>query len=264
MFANLKIGIRDLVLGALRWPLFTSLAWRDIRRRYKGTVIGPFWLSLSTGIFILAFALIYGNLFGQDMSTYLPFLAAGFLPWMLFSTIVGESCTAFIDGKNAITNWQFPYSILVYQLVCKNLIVFFHNLVILLIVNLIYVPSPSWNMLWAPVGLVLLSLNGLWIGLLCATICSRFRDFHPIVTSFLQITMFVTPILWVPNTLGKHRGVFVDANFIYHLISNVRDPFLGKAPSALSLVVSSAGAILGMTVALVLFGRYRRRLPFWI
>jgi len=264
MLANLKIGLRDLVLGSLRWPLWTSLAWRDIRRRYKGTVIGPFWLSLSTGVFLLAFALVYGNLFKQDMRTYLPFLAAGFLPWTMFSAIAGEGCTAFVEQRNAITNWQFPYSIFVYQVVCRNLIVFFHNLLILLIVNLIYVPSPSWNMLWAPVGLVLLSLNGLWICLLCATVCARFRDVQPMIMSFLQIIMFVTPIFWVPDMLGKHRGVFVDANVIYHLISIVRDPLLGQAPSALSLAVSSAGAILGMTVALIFFGRYRRRMPFWM
>ena len=166
--------------------------------------------------------------------------------------------------KQAISNWQFPYSIFIYQLVCRNVIVFFHNLVILLIINLIYVPAPSWNMLWAPVGLVLLGLNGLWICLLTATLCARFRDVQPLIMSFLQIIMFVTPIFWKPEMLGKSRAVFVDANIVYHMIAIIRDPFLGQRPAALSLAVSSACAILGMTMALIFYGRFRRRMPFWL
>ena len=264
MKAHFKVGLRDLIQGALRWPLWTSLAYRDIRKRYARTVFGPFWLTLSTGIFILAFALIYSNLFGQDMRSYLPFLAAGFLPWTLFSTVVTEGCTTFLAEKPAITNWQFPYTIFVYQLVCRNVIVFSHNLVILILINLIYVPTFSWYMLWVPVGLLLLGLNGLWIALFLATLCSRFRDVQPLVMSFLQIAMFVTPILWKPEQLGRHRTVFVDLNVIYHMVVIIRDPFLGQPPPALSLAVSAVCAIVGLAVALTFFGRFRRRMPFWL
>ena len=110
----------------------------------------------------------------------------------------------------------------------------FHNLLILLVVYLIYGPAPSWNMLWIPVGLVLLGLNGLWICLLFGTLCARFRDVQPLVTSVLQITMFVTPIFWRPEMLGKNRAVFVDGNIVYHMIAIIRDPLLGKSPSTVS------------------------------
>lgn len=264
MTANLKVGLRDLLAGALRWPLWTSLAWRDIRRRYARTVFGPFWLTLSSGIFILAFGLIYSNLFGQDMHSYLPYLTAGFLPWTMFSVIVTEGCIAFTAEKQAISNWQFPYSIFIYQLVCRNIIVFFHNLVILLIVYLIYGPAPSWNMLWVPVGLILLGLNGLWICLLFATLCARFRDVQPLVVSLLQIAMFVTPIFWKPEMLGKDKAAVVDANIVYHMIVIIRDPLLGERPSTFSLAVSVACAILGMAITLIFYGRFRRRIPFWV
>lgn len=264
MTATLKVALRDVIDGALRWPLWTSLAWRDIRQRYVRTVFGPFWLTLSSGIFILAFGVIYANLFNQDMHSYLPYLTAGFVPWILFSAVVTESCTAFTAEKQAIANWQFPYSIFIYRLVWRNTIVFFHNLLILLVVYLIYGPAPSWNMLWIPVGLVLLALNGLWICLLFGTLCTRFRDVQPLVTSVLQITMFVTPIFWRPEMLGKNRAVFVDGNIVYHMIAIIRDPLLGKSPSMVSLAVSTACAILGITTALILYGRFRRRIPFWV
>ncbi len=264
MTTTLKVALRDVFDGALQWPLWASLAWRDIRQRYARTIFGPFWLTLSSGIFILAFGVIYSYLLNQDMHDYLPYITAGFLPWILFSIIVTESCTAYTAEKQAIANWQFPYSIFIYRLVCRNTIVFFHNFLILLVVYLIYGPAPSWNMLWMPVGLVLLCLNGLWICLLLGTLCARFRDVQPLVTSILQITMFVTPIFWRPEMLGKDRAVFVDANIIYHMVTIIRDPLLGKSPSTFSLAVSIGCLILGMAVTLVLYGRFRRRIPFWV
>lgn len=255
---------RDVIAGALRWPLWTYLAWRDIRMRYVRTVFGPFWLTLSTGIFILAFGTIYSTLFGQDMATYLPFLTGGFLPWILFSTIVTESCTAFTLEKTVILSWQFPYSILIYRVVCRNLIVFAHNFAILMVVYAIYGLPLSLNMLWMPVGLVLLAVNGLWIGLLFGTLCSRFRDIQPLIASILQITMFVTPIFWSPEMLSGRRAVIVDINIVYHMIAIIREPILGRMPPMASLAVVSAFAVVGLVTTALFYGRFRRRIPFWL
>ncbi len=264
MTVVLKVALRDVLQGALRWNLWMSLAWSGIRQRYARTIFGPFWMTLSSGIFILAFGLIYSYLLNQDIHSYLPYITAGFLPWILFSTLVTESCTVFTAEKQAIANWQFPYSIFVYRLLCRNLIIFFHNLLIFLIVYMIYGAAPSWSMLWVPVGLVLFGLNGLWIALLLGTLCARFRDIQPLVLSVLQITMFVTPIFWRPEMLGKNRVVFVDGNFIYHMITVIRDPLLGTPPSTLSLTVCITCAAVGIALALVLYGRCRRRIPFWV
>ena len=263
MTASLKIALRDIIDGALQWPLWGSLAWRDIRQRYTRTILGPFWLTLSTAIFLTFFSLVYSKLFNLDLHNYLPYLTAGFLPWILFSAVVSESCTVFTAEKQTIANWQFPYSVFVYKVVYRNTIVFLHNFLILLVVYLIYGPVPSWNMLWLPVSLALFCLNAFWICILLGTLCARFRDVQPLVASILQITMFMTPIFWRPEMLAK-RTAFIDANIVYHAIVIVRDPLLGKAPSMVSLAVSTACAILGITTALILYGRFRRRIPFWV
>lgn len=264
MIAILTEFFRDVVAGALKWPLWTYLAWRDIRMRYVRTVFGPFWLTFSTGIFILAFGVIYSSLFRQDMATYLPFLTGGFLPWALLSTIITESCTAFTLEKSVILSWQFPYSILVYRLVCRNLIVFAHNFAILLVVYAIYGLPLSLNMLWMFLGLMLLAANGLWMGLLFGTLCSRFRDIQPLVASVLQITMFVTPIFWSPEMLSGRRAVIIDFNIVYHMISIIREPILGRAPPLASLGIVCAFTVIGLMAAALFYGRFRRRIPFWL
>lgn len=264
MTATFKVALRDIIDGARRWPLWASLAWRDIRQRYMRTVLGPFWLTLSSAIFLVAFSLIYSRLFNLDIRSYLPYLTAGFLPWILFSAVVTESCTAFTAEKSTISNWQFPYSVLVYKLVCRNIIVFLHNFLILLIMYLVFDLTLSWNMLWLLVGLVLFGLNALWICLLLGTLCARFRDVQPLVASVLQITMFVTPIFWRPEMLGKDRMVFVDGNIVYHAIVIIREPLLGRPSPPVSLAVCLVFAVIGITVTLALYGRFRRRIPFWV
>ena len=120
----LKVALRDVLEGALRWKLWTSLAWSNIRQRYVRTILGPFWLTISSGLFILAFGLIYSYLLKQDMHNYLPYITSGYLPWMLFSAFVTESCTVFTAEQQAIVNWQFSYSIFVYRMLWRNLINF--------------------------------------------------------------------------------------------------------------------------------------------
>ncbi|HLD13963.1 MAG TPA: ABC transporter permease, partial [Burkholderiales bacterium] len=76
MTASLKIALRDVIDGVLQWPLWGSLAWRDIRQRYTRTILGPFWLTLSTAIFLTFFSLVYSKLFNLDLHSYLPYLTA--------------------------------------------------------------------------------------------------------------------------------------------------------------------------------------------
>ena len=79
----------------MRFELWGILGWQDIRQRYRRSVIGPFWLTISTGVMIAAMGFLYARIFGQDVSTYLPYLAVGLVVWGTISTIVTESCTAF-------------------------------------------------------------------------------------------------------------------------------------------------------------------------
>ncbi len=264
MTTHFQTAVRDLSNGALQHSLWLTLAWRDIRSRYVRTTLGPFWLTASTAIFTFAFAGIYATLFKQDIVSYLPFVTSGFLAWVLFSTIINESCTAFTLEKTWICNQQFPYSIIIYRIVCRNIIVFFHNAVILIPVYMFSGNFPGWNILWAPLGLLLIGLNGLWIGLLLGALCARFRDIQQLVTSFLQIILFITPIFWRPEMLSGERMIFVNANIIYHVVSVLREPLLGEAPPWRSVAITLAFAAVGLAVTCSFYGRFRRRIPFWV
>jgi ABC-type polysaccharide/polyol phosphate export permease len=256
---------QDLVRGFLRWDLWTRLGWLEIKRRYHRTVIGPFWSALSLGIFVAVFSAVGSALWGQKLGDYIPFLATGMVVWIMISNVVGEAGTLFVAGAGIFRQTRFDYSILVYALVWRNFIVFLHNLLVYVFAILIFAPhliSPV--LVLAFVGLPLLLVNLAWIGLLLASFCLRFRDMQQLISSLIQICMFVTPIFWPPDSLqGYHRLLFVELNPLYHMIDIVRSPLIGKVPEIRSYEVAVLVAILGWIVTYLAFSRFRRRLPYW-
>ena len=113
-------------------------------------------------------------------------------------------------------------------------------------------------------GLALLALNGVWITLLLGMACLRFRDIQQVVTSALQIGLFVTPILWPAEQLaGSGRLAFVHLNPLYHCIELVRAPCPRAAPAAASYLVVVGLAVVGWLATYVVFGRFRARIPYW-
>jgi homopolymeric O-antigen transport system permease protein len=256
---------QDLLGGFIKSDLWGRLGWLEVKRRYRRTVLGPFWTSISLAIWVVGFGLVGSGLFHQQMNEYLPFLVSGMIAWLLASTMIGESCTLFVSGHALLRNVRFEYSILAYALVWRNLIVFVHNLVVYaLIVGPLRPELIGFTTLLALPGLILILANGLWISLLCGMFCLRYRDVTQVVTSILQISMLITPIFWPPETLsGAHRIAFVELNPLYHLIDMVRAPLLAKVPSptsyAVVLLITAAGWILTYRM----FSNFRRRIVYW-
>ncbi|TGT79095.1 ABC transporter permease, partial [bacterium M00.F.Ca.ET.157.01.1.1] len=117
---------------------------------------------------------------------------------------------------------------------------------------------PTWQVFLAVPGFLVLSLNLLWIMLILAVLCARYRDMTQVMQNLLQVMMYLTPIMWMPRTLPEGISQrLLDLNPFYHLISVVRDPLLGELPFATSWIACIVFAVAGWTVALLLFGRYR-------
>lgn len=256
---------QDLVRGLWRWDLWSRLGWLEIKRRYHRTVIGPFWSAVSLGIFVAVFSAVGSALWGQKLGDYVPFLATGMVVWIMISNLVSEAGTLFVAGAGIFRQTRFDYSILVYALVWRNFIVFLHNLLVYVFAVLIFAPhliSPV--IVLAFVGLALLLANLAWLGLLLASFCLRFRDMQQLITSLIQIAMFVTPVFWPPDSLhGMHRLFFVELNPLYHMIDIVRAPLIGQVPEIQSYEVAVLVAVVGWFITYLAFSRFRRRLPYW-
>jgi len=254
----------DLLEGGRRWRLWSKLGWHDIRKRYRRSVLGPFWLTLSMAVMVASLGLIYGTLFRLDLENYLPFLAIGLATWTFVASFLNEGCTSFIDLEPLIKNVRIPMSLHILRVLWRNLIIYAHNIVIFAGVAVVFGIWPGiGGILLAFAGLGLLLVNAGWIMLLCGMICTRFRDVPPIVASVIQLLFFVTPVMWKPELLGDRRYLMV-LNPFYHLIEAIRAPLLGQLPGWENWALGLLFAVAGWAFTFAVFARFRKRIAYWL
>jgi ABC-type polysaccharide/polyol phosphate export permease len=254
----------DITGGVADVQIWGRLGWQEVKRRYRRTVLGPFWSTFSLAIFIFSLGFVWANLWGQDPATYLPFLCGGLLAWTLVASIIGEGCQVFTSAEGLLKQLTISLTALSCAVVWRNLIIFLHNIAILVFVDLIFGIKPTSSIFLVFPGLLLLCINGIWFCLLMGLVCSRYRDISQLVTSFLQIVLFVTPIFWLPTQLGSRMTAFVDYNVIFHFVDLIRSPLLGRTPSAWSYEFVGIATILGWALTLAILARFRRRLAYWL
>lgn len=258
-------GWEDIKRATLDIELPLYLAKADIRQRYRRSTLGPFWITISTGVMIACIGIIFGSLFKSPMSEFLPFLAAGLVIWSLISTTITDVTTVFAAAEPIIKQLPIPLCTHVYRMIFRNLYIFFHNIIIFPVV-LLFVQRPiNLELFWFIPGLLLLTLNLGWISIILGIVCSRFRDLTQIVISILQIFFYVTPIIWMPNLLPARTSVMMlDPNPFYHLLAIIRQPLLGHSPTLLNWSFCTLMSLIGWLLAIKFFDRYRSRVAYWL
>jgi len=259
----LNTSLIDLKNSVASWRLWTLLGWLEIRQRYARSRLGPFWLTISMGVMICSLGVVYGTLFGQKMSEYLPFLASSLVLWSLFSQTIQEGSLAYISSASYIRQMATPKLIYILQVVWRNLIVMAHNFVIVIALLLIFGVKNWLALPFLIPALLLYILNVLWIAMLAGLLSARFRDLPQITSALLQVAFYVTPIIFRPNAL--HRFSFiVEWNPLAYLIDIVRGPLIGQMPDLLTWAIVAGMAVVGWPIALLLTGRYLARIAYWV
>jgi ABC-type polysaccharide/polyol phosphate export permease len=239
------------------------MGWQDVKQRYRRSMLGPFWLTLSMAILIGALGFLYGQLFNMELSTYMPFLTLGFLIWGFISSVITEGCSSLIAAEGFIKQVRLPFTLHVLRCIWRNLIMLAHNAVVFIPVMIIFQVWPSWSALLIIPGMVLLIINAVWVTLLLGAVCARFRDVAQIVASLIQVAFFMTPIIWMPELL-RDRIMFAEANPFYHLVEIVRAPLLGAVPQMQTYNVVIGVTMIGWAITWLFFRRFRSRLAYWI
>ena len=257
-------AIEDVASSARLWRLAMTLGWFDIRLRYRGSVLGPLWLTLSTAVMVVALGILYSQLFKMEIHDYLPYLAVSLVLWNTLGTLVGEACTCFLSAEGMIRAMRMPFVLYAERVLVRNMLVLLHNVIVIVAVYAWFGVWPGWRVIEALPGLALWMVDGIAACLLLGVLCARFRDIPPIVGSVMQIAFFISPIIWKPELLAAHSRLWLWLNPFYTLLEIVRGPMLGE--SALHIVWASAlgySAVL-CGLAWVAFVRVRGRLAFWV
>jgi lipopolysaccharide transport system permease protein len=257
------LAAADVADGLKLWKLGLTLAWLDIKLKYRGSVLGPFWLTISTGVMVAAMGTLYGTLFHMDLKTYLPFLALSLVLWNATAGLVAEACITFTQAEASIRSIRMPFFLHAFRVVVRNLISLAHNLPVIMVVFAIFATWPGASAPLAVPGLAIWLADAFAACLLLGSFCARFRDIPPIVGSVMQIAFFVTPVVWRPEQLGR-RGWWMPFNPFDALMEVVREPLLGSVPNAGTWALALGYSLVFCGGAWVLFSRVRGRLAYWM
>ena len=259
----LRRALNDLLSGLGKYELWIYLSWQEVRQRYRRSILGPLWITMSMGVFITFIGPLYSKLFKQNINEYLLGLTLGFIVWNFISSTINDFSQTFISSEQLIKQTRLPYSIYIYKTILRNLIIFGHNFFVIIVVYFFF-PSPlhsQWTLLL--IGLPILILNLIWMGIFISMVCTRYRDLNPLVANLIQISFFLTPIIWKPEALANNTWI-LKYNIFFHFIELVRSPLVNSLTFSSHLGISMIILAIGMGVSALFYGKYINRISYWI
>jgi len=207
-------------------------AWSDLRYRYAGSGIGMIWNVLIP----LAQILVYTVVFTRIMAVKLPglasefgfplYLCSGFLPWMAFSECVGRGANSFLENAQYLKKMPIPEQVFVAQTAMSATMSLFISLALLFLLALIMGSWPTWLWLFLPLVAILFQGFGFGLGLLLSSLNVFFRDIGQLLGIFLQIWMWMTPIVYPETILSEVLRFLMKFNPAYLFIHSIREMFL--------------------------------------
>jgi lipopolysaccharide transport system permease protein len=236
--------------------LLFFLAWRDVKIRYKQTVLGAAWAVLQPLLTMVVFTIFFGGLakVGSDGLPYPIFSYTGLLPWTLFSQALTLSSASLVTSSNLIKKVYFPRIVIPMAAVLSGVIDFGVSLVALFGLMAYYKIWPSLLVIWIPAIFLLSLAASLGAGLWLATLNVEYRDVRYVVPFLVQIWLFVTPVIYpaskVTAKLAEHGvpGWIYGLNPMAGVVEGFRWALLGRTPFPAQLLATSVLVTLLMLV----------------
>jgi lipopolysaccharide transport system permease protein len=228
--------------------LLLSLVQRELKARYRGSVLGFFWTFLNPTLQMLVYALLFSVYMRQKMENYTYFMFVGLLPWNWFSSSLAAGTSAISDRRDLMTKVRFPAQVLPTTVVVTNLCNYILSLPLMVGLGLFFGEWPTWHVVVFPLVLVTQMCFTLAVVYLVSALNVRFRDLQHIVTNLLMMWFFLTPVLYSVTTIPEtFRQALVHINPMAILVTSYQSIFyrheLPDFPALLSLL-SAAVALL--------------------
>ncbi|TQC45292.1 ABC transporter permease [Rhodococcus sp. WS4] len=265
-------AFKDLRDGFAQRELWLSLGWQDIKQRYRRSVIGPFWITIATGVQAAAMGILYSALLDIPLDEFLPYVTVGLIVWNLISASILEGSEVFITNEGLIKQLPSALSVHVYRLVWRQLLLFAHNLVIYVIMLFAFGVwrHLTWMSLAAIPAIALIVVNAAWVSIMFGIFSTRYRDIAPILGSMTLLLFVLTPIMWTTQSLEAQGGQaaervkLAELNPLFHYLDIVRAPMIGQDQQAYHWYIVLAITVVGWTAAILALRKYRARVPYWV
>jgi ABC-type polysaccharide/polyol phosphate export permease len=257
-------AVDDLGEALSRSNLIVLLGSSDVASRYRRSVLGQFWLTLSNALLIVAIGFVWANIWKQPLSEFLPYLAAGHVFWLLMTGVLMDATTTFSNSASYMKELNLPRSTYLFANIIKHLVILAHNIVIIPAVFLFFGIWPSINVLLFVPALVLTVLTliaaSFWLGV----VGLRFRDVAGIVSSLVMVLFFLTPVIWREQLIEPHLRDMLVFNPFHVFLELLRAPILGQDPKPHYWLIGLGILAVNTVLGFVVFARWRRSITYWL
>ena len=242
-----------------------SLGWQDVRDTYSRSTLGPLWITLGLAIQVSTIGIVFGLIFGADLNVYFPFLAISLVMWTFLVSAINDSTGAYVQSQQIVKQMYVPGFFPVLRVVTKNLVIFFHNLLIIFVVMAVFGLWPGFELILFAPGLIVVVGVLYAVSTVAAIVSARYRDIPPIITSIMTVSFYLTPIIWMPESIPEQfRGIILTLNPFYHLMELIRAPIMGGFASSINWGVS-----VGLLISVGIFAkwvsdRYSWKIVYWL
>jgi lipopolysaccharide transport system permease protein len=253
------LNLRDLWIYR---ELILFMTWRDLKVRYKQTLLGASWAVLQPFLTMVVFSIFFGNLakVPSDGVPYPIFSYTALIPWTLFSKALHDASRSLVASSHMITKVYFPRMILPLASVLAGVVDFFIAFVVLIGMMIFYHISPTTNVWTLPLFLILALITAIGVGLWLSALNVLYRDINYVLPFLTHFWMFLTPIAYPSSMIPQRFQMLYALNPMTGVVEGFRWALLGsgQAPGTMTLV-SSVVAVILLVTGMVYFRRMERQ-----
>ncbi len=242
--------------------LLFFLAWRDVKVRYKQTVLGAMWAVLQPVMTMLVFTIFFGRFGGMDQNvkgSYAVFVYAGLLPWQFFATLVNQGGQSLVSSANLISKIYFPRLFIPMAPVGSGLVDFSVSFCVMLFLMISHGVVITPAILLVPLFLFGTAVAALGMGTLLAALVIAYRDFRYVIGFVVQLWMFASPVAYPLHVVPERFQVWYALNPMVGMIAGFRHALLGDPFPWVCFAVSAAVSLVMLVVGVLYFRRVERR-----
>jgi len=250
-------GWLDLHLGDV-WEyreLLYFFVWRDVKIRYKQTVVGVLWVVLQPLLTMGVFTIFFGRLarLPSEGLPYPIFYFAALVPWAYFSVSLATCTTILVSNQHVITKVYFPRLVLPFAAVSTGLVDMVIGLVVMTIITLAYGFRPGWTLLLIPLFVLLAQMTALAVGLWTSALNALYRDMAAIVPFVIQFLMLASPVAYSSSLVPPKWRALYHLNPMANVIDGFRWAFTGHGSPPGPMLFVSAGLVVVILIGGLIF-----------
>lgn len=239
------------------------LVWRDIKVRYKQTLMGIAWSVLRPLLTMLIFTIVFSriaNLPSEASAPYPIMVFAALLPWHFFANALNESANSLIGNQNLITKVYFPRLLIPVSAVMTSLVDMLISLILLVILMCFYGFLPTWRFLWIPAFMMIVFFLAIGAGALLSSFNIKYRDFRYIIPFLIQLGLFISPVGFSSSIVPEQWKAVYILNPMVGIIDGFRWAILGGTLEWTAILISLMVTLLLLFSGLFYFRKTEKKI----